>query len=77
MQAVQELGACRHILRSLGVLCLVVLEAHLLCAFQVHDMKYSNDGQRFLVASGTAQIKMFDRDGADLYDAWLSLQWDI
>lgn len=34
--------------------------------YYVHDMKYSNDGQRFLVASGTAQIKMFDRDGADL-----------
>ena len=33
---------------------------------QVHDVKYSNDGQRFLVASGTMQARLFDREGEEL-----------
>jgi WD40 repeat protein len=32
---------------------------------QVHDLKYSNDGQRFLVVSGTTQAKLYDRDGEE------------
>ncbi|KAG6832215.1 hypothetical protein H0H92_004180 [Tricholoma furcatifolium] len=33
--------------------------------YYVHDLKYSNDGQKFLVVSGTTQIKLFDRDGEE------------
>ena len=32
----------------------------------VHDLKYSNDGQQFLVISGTTQAKLYDRDGEEL-----------
>ncbi|KAG6911770.1 hypothetical protein DXG01_000016 [Tephrocybe rancida] len=35
--------------------------------YYVHDLKYSNDGQKFLVVSGTTQIKLFDRDGEEQY----------
>jgi hypothetical protein len=34
---------------------------------QIHDVKYSNDGQRFLIISGTMQAKLYDRDGEELY----------
>jgi hypothetical protein len=34
---------------------------------QIHDLKYSNDGQKFLVISGTTQAKLFDRDGEEQY----------
>ncbi|TCD70036.1 hypothetical protein EIP91_005017, partial [Steccherinum ochraceum] len=33
--------------------------------YYVHDLKYSNDGQQFLVASGTTQPKLYDRDGEE------------
>ncbi|TRM61440.1 transcription factor [Schizophyllum amplum] len=33
--------------------------------YYVHDAKYSLDGQRFLVASGTTQARLFDRDGEE------------
>ncbi|KAI0085637.1 WD40-repeat-containing domain protein [Irpex rosettiformis] len=33
--------------------------------YYVHDLKYSNDGQRFLVISGTTQAKLYDRDGEE------------
>lgn len=33
--------------------------------FQIHDLKFSNDGQQFLCISGTIQAKLFDRDGED------------
>ncbi|KAF5377544.1 hypothetical protein D9615_005192 [Tricholomella constricta] len=33
--------------------------------YYIHDLKYSNDGQKFLVVSGTTQIKLFDRDGEE------------
>ncbi|KAF9455647.1 WD40 repeat-like protein [Collybia nuda] len=33
--------------------------------YHIHDLKYSNDGQRFLVVSGTSQAKLFDRDGEE------------
>jgi hypothetical protein len=32
---------------------------------QVNDLKYSNDGQQFLVISGTIQAKLFDREGEE------------
>jgi WD40 repeat protein len=32
---------------------------------QIHDLKYSNDGQKFLVVSGTTQAKLYDRDGEE------------
>ncbi|KAH9075819.1 hypothetical protein EDB83DRAFT_2515499 [Lactarius deliciosus] len=31
----------------------------------IHDLKYSPDGQRFLVISGTTQAKLYDRDGEE------------
>ncbi|EGO04328.1 hypothetical protein SERLA73DRAFT_68025 [Serpula lacrymans var. lacrymans S7.3] len=31
----------------------------------VNDLKYSHDGKRFLVISGTTQAKLFDRDGEE------------
>ena len=34
---------------------------------QIHDLKYSNDGHRFLVISGTSQAKLFSRDGEEEY----------
>ncbi|OCH96601.1 transcription factor [Obba rivulosa] len=34
--------------------------------YYIHDLKYSNDGQQFLVISGTAQAKLYDRDGEEL-----------
>ncbi|KAF8078376.1 transcription factor [Lyophyllum atratum] len=33
--------------------------------YHIHDLKYSNDGQKFLVISGTTQAKLFDRDGEE------------
>jgi WD40 repeat protein len=39
----------------------------LLTCAQVNDLKYSNDGQRFLVMSGTIQPKIYDRDGEEGY----------
>jgi hypothetical protein len=32
---------------------------------QINDLKYSNDGQKFLVISGTLQAKIYDRDGEE------------
>ncbi|GBE78149.1 Uncharacterized WD repeat-containing protein [Sparassis crispa] len=34
--------------------------------YHIHDLKYSNDGQQFLVVSGTTQAKLYDRDGEEL-----------
>ncbi|KAJ3872123.1 hypothetical protein F5051DRAFT_445486 [Lentinula edodes] len=34
-------------------------------SYHIHDIKYSNDGQRFLVISGTLQAKLYDRDGEE------------
>ncbi|KAI0038900.1 transcription factor [Auriscalpium vulgare] len=34
-------------------------------SYHIHDLKYSNDGQRFLVISGTSQAKLYDRDGEE------------
>jgi hypothetical protein len=34
---------------------------------QVHDIKYSNSGDSFLVISGTSQAKLYDRDGEEKY----------
>ncbi|KAJ6627170.1 hypothetical protein B0H10DRAFT_1941346 [Mycena sp. CBHHK59/15] len=33
--------------------------------YHIHDLKYSNDGQKFLVVSGTTQAKLYDRDGEE------------
>ncbi|KAH9950519.1 hypothetical protein B0H21DRAFT_881323 [Amylocystis lapponica] len=33
--------------------------------YYIHDLKYSNDGQQFLVISGTTQAKLYDRDGEE------------
>ena len=35
-------------------------------SFQVHDLKFSGDGSKFLAISGTTQPKLFDRDGEEL-----------
>jgi WD repeat-containing protein 70 len=35
--------------------------------WQIHDLKFSNDGQQFLVISGTTQAKLYDRDGEEKY----------
>ncbi|KAI0361849.1 transcription factor [Trametes cingulata] len=35
-------------------------------SYYIHDVKFSNDGQQFLVISGTTQAKMYDRDGEEL-----------
>ncbi|KAI0670109.1 transcription factor [Trametes maxima] len=35
-------------------------------SYYVHDVKFSNDGQQFLVISGTTQAKMYDREGEEL-----------
>ncbi|KZT74818.1 WD40 repeat-like protein [Daedalea quercina L-15889] len=34
--------------------------------YYIHDLKYSNDGQQFLVVPGTMQAKLYDRDGEEL-----------
>ncbi|KAF9073742.1 transcription factor [Rhodocollybia butyracea] len=34
-------------------------------SYHIHDIKYSNDGQKFLVISGTNQAKLYDRDGEE------------
>ncbi|KAJ7042485.1 transcription factor [Mycena alexandri] len=33
--------------------------------YHIHDLKYSNDGHKFLVVSGTTQAKLYDRDGEE------------
>ena len=43
--------------------CLLTVDS----ACQINDLKYSNDGQRFLVVSGTTQAKLYDRDGEEQY----------
>ncbi|KIY51398.1 WD40 repeat-like protein [Fistulina hepatica ATCC 64428] len=35
-------------------------------SYYIHDLKYSPDGQKFLVVSGTTQAKIYDRDGEEL-----------
>lgn len=40
---------------------------HNLMPLQIHDLKFSNDGSKFLVISGTCQAKLFDRDGEEQY----------
>jgi hypothetical protein len=35
--------------------------------WQVHDLKYSNAGDKFLVISGTSQAKLYERDGEEVY----------
>ncbi|KAH9996559.1 WD40-repeat-containing domain protein [Russula vinacea] len=34
-------------------------------SYHIHDLKYSPDGQHFLVVSGTTQAKLYDRDGEE------------
>ncbi|KAF9229667.1 transcription factor [Gyrodon lividus] len=34
-------------------------------SYYVNDLKFSNDGQQFLVISGTLQAKLYDRDGEE------------
>ncbi|KAH7908264.1 hypothetical protein BJ138DRAFT_1103658 [Hygrophoropsis aurantiaca] len=34
-------------------------------SYYVNDLKYSNNGQQFLVISGTSQAKLFDREGEE------------
>ncbi|KAH9964442.1 WD40-repeat-containing domain protein [Russula dissimulans] len=34
-------------------------------SYHIHDLKYSPDGQSFLVISGTMQAKLYDRDGEE------------
>ncbi|KAF7320223.1 Transcriptional factor [Mycena kentingensis (nom. inval.)] len=34
-------------------------------SYHIHDLRYSNDGQKFLVVSGTLQAKLYDRDGEE------------
>ncbi|KAF9042099.1 transcription factor [Panaeolus papilionaceus] len=34
--------------------------------YYVHDLRFSNDGSKFLCISGTTQPKVFDRDGEEL-----------
>lgn len=34
-------------------------------SYHIHDLKFSNDGQRILCISGTTQAKLFDRDGEE------------
>ncbi|KAF8922330.1 transcription factor [Mucidula mucida] len=34
-------------------------------SYHIHDVKYSMDGQKFLVASGTTQARLYDRDGEE------------
>ncbi len=33
---------------------------------QIHDLKFSGDGTKILVVSGTTQPKVFDREGEEL-----------
>jgi hypothetical protein len=42
---------------------------------QINDLKYSNDGQKFLVISGTLQAKIYDRDGEEGYVDLLLCVW--
>ncbi|KAG8734957.1 hypothetical protein FRC11_003561, partial [Ceratobasidium sp. 423] len=38
-------------------------------SYHVHDLKYSNAGDKFLVISGTSQAKLYERDGEEVYVA--------
>lgn len=46
-------------------LFLFLLCSTILLWTQIHDLKYSNDGQKFLVVSGTSQAKLYSRDGEE------------
>ncbi|KAF9535568.1 transcription factor [Crepidotus variabilis] len=35
-------------------------------SYYIHDLKFSNDGTKFLCVSGTTQPKIYDRDGEEL-----------
>lgn len=48
-----------------GALCIGTLECDSDWVCQVNDLKYSNDGQQFLVVSATIQPKLYDRDGEE------------
>lgn len=34
-------------------------------SYYIHDLKYSNAGDKFLCISGTSQAKLYDRDGEE------------
>ncbi|KAJ7630701.1 hypothetical protein FB45DRAFT_990657 [Roridomyces roridus] len=34
-------------------------------SYHIHDLKFSNDGQKFLVVSGTNQAKLYDKNGEE------------
>ncbi|KAJ6519584.1 hypothetical protein C8R45DRAFT_1057985 [Mycena sanguinolenta] len=45
-------------------------------SYHIHDLKYSNDGQKFLVVSGTTQAKLYDRDGEEECVLSCFMQWN-
>ena len=47
--------------------CLILDQLSSKPLLQIHDLKYSKDGQQFLVISGTTQAKLYDRDGEEKY----------
>jgi WD40 repeat protein len=67
-------------------LCSFIYNVNLTFLPQIHDLRYSNDGQKFLVVSGTTQAKLYDRDGEEQYvfaifcESWIAspdLQGDL
>lgn len=64
-EVLQDMGACRQLLRV--SLWSWREEDVFDIGKQVNDLKYSNDGQQFLVISGTIQAKLFDREGEEKY----------
>ncbi|KAJ7597274.1 hypothetical protein C8J56DRAFT_882775 [Mycena floridula] len=34
-------------------------------SYYIHDIKYSNDGQKYLLITGTTQARLYDRDGEE------------
>lgn len=49
-----ELSSCRH------------KELTYTIDLKIHDLKFSPDGSKFLVISGTIQPKLYDRDGEEM-----------
>lgn len=64
VQAVPKLGTCGKL--PCGFIHLSIVLAVLIKP-QVHDLKYSNAGDKFLVISGTSQAKLYERDGEEVY----------
>lgn len=69
-----EVGRSRRVIKCVPVVVAYrVLYLIMSNAAQIHDVQFSLSGDSFLVANGSNQAKLFDRNGIELSVASLSI----